>query len=111
MEKKSLKTVGKDGALVIVRPSKLAETGTTGIVAQGTYEGAKPNKFNATKNDYFIRDNTTNTLYIVNGTASLKSQLEQLDGTEGASVEVVYNGKKALKNGKSVHDFECFVRS
>ncbi len=111
MEKTSLKTTGKDGSLVIVRPSALAKEGKTGIVAQGTYEGAKPNKFNAAKNDYFIRDGATNTLYIVNGTASLKSQLEQLDGTEGANVEVNYNGTIALKNGKTMHDFEVFVRS
>lgn len=107
--KRSLKTTNKvEGDLVIVRPSELATNGTTGIVAEGTYEGRKPNKFNAQKSDYFIRNGTI--LYIVNETKSLGEQLNQLDGHEGAQVEVVYNGKLATKNGRGFHDFEVFVK-
>ena len=108
--KRSLKATNeKLGELVIIRPSELATNGTTGVVAEGVYEGRKPNKFNAQKNDYFIRNGTT--LYIVNETKSLGEQLNQLDGEEGkATVEVVYNGKLSTKNGRGYHDFEVFVK-
>lgn len=98
------------GELKIVRPSELAKAGTTGVVAAGVYEGAKPNKFNPAKNDYFIRG-TDNTLYIINSTQALEEQLGQLaaDGSDNATVEVIYNGKAATKKGKGYHSFEVFV--
>lgn len=104
--------VASQGELVIVRPSELAKTGTTGVVATGTYEGAKPNKFNAAISDYFIRG-ANNALIIINSTASLKEQLGQLaaDGSDNAEVEVVYNGKTKTKDGKDYHNFEVFVLS
>lgn len=109
--KTSLKNAGQElpkGELKIVRPSKLAADGTTGVVASGIYEGAKPNKFNAAKSDYFIRG-ADNTLYIINETSSLKEQLDQLTAETGTNVEVVYNGKKSTKSGRGFHDFEVFV--
>ena len=99
------------GPLVIVRPSELAKAGTTGIVAQGIYEKSEPNKFDATKVDYFIRDEKTGTLYILNQTQSLKEQLGQLDPADKVAVEVVYGGKMKTKNGKGWHNFEVFVSS
>jgi len=98
------------GELIIVRPSELAKNGTTGVVARGLYEGAKPNKFNAANSDYFIRGEG-NALIIINSTASLKDQLGQLaaDGSDNATVEVVYNGKLKTKAGKDFHDFEVSV--
>lgn len=95
------------GELIIVRPSELAKSGTTGVVAKGVYEGAKPNKFNPANSDYFIRGDN-NSLIIINSTASLKEQLDQLaaDGSDGATVEVVYNGKSKTKAGKDYHNFE-----
>lgn len=100
------------GELKIIRPSELAAAGTTGVVARGTYEGSKPNKFNAGNNDYFIRG-SDNTLIILNSTQALKEQLGQLaaDGSDNAQVEVVYNGKVKTKNGKGYHDFEVSVIS
>lgn len=98
----------QQGELKIIRPSKLAEAGTTGVVASGVYEGAKPNKFNAAKSDYFIRG-ADNTLYIINETSSLKEQLDQLTAETNTNVEVVYNGKKSTKSGRGFHDFEVFV--
>ncbi len=109
--KTSLKKANEaQGELIIVRPSELAKNGTTGIVATGVYEGAKPNKFNPANSDYFIRGEN-NALIILNSTASLKEQLGQLaaDGSDNATVEVVYNGKLKTKAGKDFHDFEVSV--
>lgn len=103
----SLKAANTQGKVVIVRPSKLAEAGTTGVVAEGIFEGAKPNKFNADKKDYFIRG-ADDTLYIVNETQGLKEQLGQ-EGLEGLKVRVEYNGKSKTKNGKGYHDFNVWA--
>jgi len=102
---------GGNGTLNIVRPSKLAEAGTTGIVAQGIFEKVEKNKFDGSKVDYFIRDNSTDTLYIVNETKGLREQMDQLSAADGTEVEIVYNGKKQTKNNKGYHDFEVFVRA
>lgn len=98
------------GELTIIRPSELAASGTTGVIARGTYEGSKPNKFNPAKSDYFIRG-ANESLTILNSTQALEEQLGQLaaDGSDGAEVEVVYNGKVKTKNGKGYHDFEVSV--
>lgn len=100
------KSTEAQGELKIIRPSGLAKEGKTGLVAEGIYEGAKPNKFNAAKSDYFIRDTRTNTLQIVNETSSLKEALGELTGNEGMWVRVRYNGKKSTKSGRGFHDFE-----
>lgn len=97
----------KAGNIIVVRPSKLAEEGRTGVVASGILEKIEPNKFNEGKNDYFIRS-ATGDLYILNDTATLKEQLTQ-DGVLGMNIEVVYNGKKkGKKSKKEFHDFEVF---
>lgn len=106
---KQAKAGAAKGAMVIVRPSELAKNGTTGTVAEGIYEGAKPNKFNALKSDYFIRNASNDTLYILNETQSLKEQLGQLSAEDAVQVEVIYNGKVTTKNGKGYHDFEVFA--
>lgn len=113
LKESAAKASGKEesGPLVIVRPSELAKNGTTGIVAQGIFEKTEPNKFDATKVDYFIRDEQTGTLYIINETKGLKEQLGQLNAKDKTAVEVVYNGKKETKNKKGYHDFEVFVRA
>lgn len=95
------------GKVVIVRPSKLAEAGTTGTVAEGVFEKAEPNKFNKDKNDYFIRGDD-DVLYIVNETQALKEQLGQ-GGLEGMRVRIDYAGKQKTKNGKGFHDFTVFA--
>lgn len=107
--KRSLKaTANTAGALVIIRPSELAKAGTTGVVATGVYEGAKPNKFNADKNDYFIRA-TDGTLYILNGCKSIDEQLSQITAEDNAVVEVEYEGKLVTKSGKGFHNFNISV--
>ncbi len=101
----------EQGKLVIVRPSKLEQPtdGTTVVVASGVYEGAKPNKFNTAKNDYFVRGED-GTLYIINSTQSLEEQMKLLEGVEGATISIAYAGKKNLKSGRSVHDFTVLVK-
>lgn len=112
--RKSLKSSGSkseaSGELVIVRPSELAKSGKTGLVAQGVFEKAEPNKFNPANKDYFVRDAANDTLYIINSTAVLAGQMEQLDPKDGTEVEITYAGMKKAKNGKSFHDFEVWVR-
>lgn len=112
--RRSLKSGGGNekaaGELVIVRPSKLAAEGKTGIVAQGVFEKTEPNKFNPAKKDYFVRDAINDTLYILNGTQLLSEQMDQLDPKDGVEVEVTYAGKKKTKAGKDFHDFEVWVR-
>jgi hypothetical protein len=98
----------QDGKLVIVRASELEANGTKGTVAEGVLEKVTPNKFNAASNDYFIRDASNDTLYIVNGTKALNDQLGQ-PGLIGAKVKVDYNGKIATKNKKGFHDFSCYA--
>lgn len=107
--RQSLKETGSDGALVIVRPSKLEADGKTGVVAKGWLEKVEPNKFNAEKVDFFIRDAESNTLYIVNETKSLKDQLGELPANGTVQIEIEYAGKEKTKNGKGFHNFECFI--
>lgn len=111
MSEVSLKkaAAGQDGKIVIVRPSALATEGKTGTVAEGVFEKMEPNKFNPEKNDYFIRDTKTDTLYIINSTQALKDQLEQ-EGVLGKKVRIEYAGKlKTKKSAKGYHDFSCFL--
>lgn len=111
MGERSLKATGKEanGALVIIRPSELAKAGTTGTVAEGIYEGSKPNKFDDAKKDYFIRNQESGTLFIINETKGLAEQLDQLSADDLATVRVEYSGKIKTKNGKGYHNFEVFV--
>jgi hypothetical protein len=107
--KTSLKpTLEGQGAIKIVRASQLAEEGITGVVAAGVLEKTEPNKFNPEKKDYFLRGED-GTLYIINETASLKTQLDQ-PGILGMNIEINYLGKKESKKkgGKAYHDFDCY---
>lgn len=100
----------QQGNLIIVRPSELAKNGTTGVVAEGIYEGSMPNKFDETKLDYKIRAENGD-LYILNSSGSLASQLAKV--TEGSLVLVEYSGKNEIKKGPrkgtSAHSFRVSV--
>lgn len=85
------------GELIILRPSKLAEDGVTGVVAQGTYEGSMPNKFNPESLDYKIRSENGD-LIIINGTGGLRQQLAKV--AVGTLVQIQYNGKTKIAKGK-----------
>lgn len=96
------------GALIIVRPSALAEANFTGPVAEGIYEEAVPNKFD--KMDYKIRTESGD-LIIINSTGSLAKQMASVQ--LGSLVLIEYNGKRTLTKGKlagkSVHNFTVSV--
>lgn len=103
----SLKSGKKDkGATVIVR--KLIKEGKTGVVAEGIYEGFRPNKHNAAKNDYLVRG-ADDTLFIIDESASVREQFAQLDGLPSVKVTLVFNGKKTTKSGRQFLDFELFA--
>lgn len=110
LTKKGQQATGEQGKLVILRPSKLAEEGVTGLVAEGIYEGAVENKFNPDKKDFKIRG-ADNTLYIINETAGLKRGMA--DVTVGDLVQIHYEGKSEIKSGKSkgksFHNFSVFA--
>lgn len=107
MSQRSLKAELQEatqGELVIVRPSKLAEANTTGVVATGKYEKAEPNKFNKAKKDYFLRNEATNTLYIINSTKSLENQMGQIKPEDNVSAwfptRIYLPHTKRYKNAK-----------
>lgn len=107
--KSVLEGTGDLNRLVIVRPSKLAEGGITGTVAEGIYMGTTPNKFEEDKNDFRINGDTED--FILNSAGSLASQLARVE--VGSYVQVNYLGKvKAMKGkaaGKMVHNFQVLV--
>jgi hypothetical protein len=94
------------GSITFIRPKQLAEEGTTGVVAEGIYEGTQPNSFEPTRNDYKVRDEAGN-LIILNATGSLNQQMAKV--ATGSYVRVSYSGMKKLTQGKlkgkSVHNF------
>lgn len=97
------------GALIIVRPSKLAKEGASGTVAEGIYEGTVPNKYDATKMDYKIRS-ANGDLTIINEAGSLRRQMAMV--AVGTLVQINYSGKQAGKGknaGKSFHNFEVLT--
>lgn len=89
-----------------IRPSRLAEEGITGVVAEGIYEGTLPNQLEPSRKDFKIRK-SDGTLLVLNSTSSLTRQMDLVDLNDG--VQIVYNGLKTIKSGKakgkSVHDF------
>ena len=106
---KPIRSTSAEGALNIVRPSKLAKEGFVGTVAEGIYEGAVPNKYDATKLDYKIRS-ANGDLTIINSTGSLTRQMAMV--SEGTLVQINYGGKVAGKGksaGKSFHNFEVLT--
>lgn len=117
MSERSLKVNNDLGPLVIVKPKALAEAGTTGVVAEGTFEGAiaKPAGISASGKSYkagteYRVRGAENTLYIINDCRSLADQLGQLTGDGTEQIKVVYNGKKTTKSGNDFHDFEVFLK-
>lgn len=115
-ERKSLKNTGEGsgraGALVALKAKALAESNTTGIVAQGVFERvdvSTEGKYKGSKS-FFIRDAEGDTLYIVNGTKVLNDQMDQLNPKDGTEVEIAFNGKKTSKTGTEFYDWEVFVR-
>lgn len=94
------------GSIKFIRPSELAASGITGVVAEGIYEGTTPNNFEANRNDFKVRTEAGE-LLILNTAGSLASQLSRVE--TGTYVRVTYKGKSKIKSGpqkgKSAHNF------
>lgn len=94
------------GSIRFVRPKALADDGTTGVVAEGIYEGTVPNTFEPTRNDFKVREEGGD-LVILNATGSLSQQMGKV--AQGSYVRISYSGMKKLTQGKlkgkSVHNF------
>lgn len=94
--------VNEGGNLTFIRPSQLAEAGTTGVILQGIYVGSQANQLNPEKLDYAF-ETADGGKTIVNGTASLAGQMSKV--SEGDLVQIEYLGKTKTKNGKQAHRF------
>jgi len=94
------------GGITFVRPKELAENGTTGVVAEGIFEGTVPNNFDETKSDFKVRKDNGD-LIILNSAGSLASQLAKV--APGSYVRITYAGMKPMlkgkMKGKSAHSF------
>lgn len=109
MSRESLKQDQERGPLVIVKGKELAAAGTTGVVAKGKYLGSKVNIVKGKPlTSYQVRDEATDTLYLINSTKALADQLNGIKAEDNISIEVVYNGCKDTNNGNTFHDFEVF---
>lgn len=97
---------GAKGSITFVRPKELAAAGTTGVVAEGIYEGTLPNNFDETKSDFKVRRDNGD-LIILNGAGSLTAQLAKV--APGSYVRITYAGMQAMTKGKmkgkSAHKF------
>jgi hypothetical protein len=99
-----------ESPLKFIRPSELAEAGTTGVIAQGTFLKAVPNKLDDRKNDFYValEDGTT---AVLNSSGSLENQMRNVK--PGSLIQVIYSGMKEIKTGKlagkSVHEFKVNV--
>lgn len=97
------------GNLRYIRAKELKESGVTGLVVEGIFEGTIANEMSG-KNDYKIRE-ANGDLAIINNTASLSNQMGELE--LGAYVAIKYNGTTVIKNGprkgKEAHQFNVFA--
>jgi hypothetical protein len=101
---------GEGSSITYIKAKDLAESGVTGLVAQGIYEGPQPNNFDDTKSDYKLRLDD-GTLTIINTTGSLANQMNRV--APGSYIQVNYNGMdeitKGKMAGKKAHAFEVLV--
>jgi len=97
---------GAGGNVTYIRPKELAEAGTTGVVAEGIFQGSVPNRFDETKSDFKL-EMEDGSITILNHAGSLANQLKRV--TPGAYVRINYNGMQPMKSGKlagkSAHAF------
>lgn len=91
-----------------IRPSKLKEAGTTGLILEGEYVGPVLNPMSE-KNDYKFK--TADGISVINNTGSLQARMEQVE--PGTLVQVLYNGMTEITSGKlkgkSAHQFNVLV--
>jgi hypothetical protein len=75
---KTLSEGPSKGGITFIRPKELAANGTTGVVAEGIYEGTVPNNFDDAKADYKVRKDNGD-LVILNSAGSLIVFCHQLN--------------------------------
>ena len=108
MAKRNFKPVeGMSAGITFIRPSKLAEEETKGVILEGTYVESLPNQFNSEKSDYKFSDETGN-ITIINGAGNLGFMMKSINA--GDYVQISYHGKKEITKGKmkgvKAHQFE-----
>ena len=106
--KRKFKDVKSESAgIEFIRPSKLAEAGTTGVILEGTFVGSVPNSFDDQKLDYKF-EKEDGGLVILNGAGNLNYNMKQVD--IGEYIRVSYEGKqeitKGAYKGRSAHNFK-----
>lgn len=108
---KEFKSVNEaKSSLEFIRPSELAKNEITGVILEGTYEGAIESKFDEEKMDFKFMTDEGKTV-IVNHSGSLAYQINKIK--VGDYVQLSYLGKKEITKGKlkgkSAHQFELAV--
>lgn len=116
-----------EGSLVFVKPADLARAGFSGVVAEGEFLEALPNRFDENKHDFKIKvdvplslngvDNQGNKYsqevvegdtLIVNGAGNLNYLMTSI--SPGNLCQISYFGKKEIEKGKMkgtlAHTFE-----
>jgi hypothetical protein len=95
------------GSIIRIKPKELAESGTTGEIFIGRYEGTLPNNLNPESPDYKFRG-SSDTLYILNSCGSIKKGMAGVQ--PGELVRVSYKGQnkmtKGPAKGKMAHLFQ-----
>lgn len=123
---KNTAAVSTGGALNFIKPAELSRAEFEGVVAEGEFVEALPNKFNADKNDFKIKVDTAlkvtgktkdgepysielapGDTVIVNGAGNLGWQMSNV--SPGEICQIVYQGKKEIekgpKAGMEAHNF------
>ena len=110
MAKRNFKPVDGNaslGSITFIRPSKLAEEETRGVILEGTFVESLPNQFNSEKSDYKFSDEKGN-MIVLNGAGNLGFKMKTVNA--GDFVQISYNGKKEITKGKmkgvQAHQFE-----
>lgn len=94
--------VDGENTVTFIRPSKLSQNGTTGIILEGTYLGSEENGLDEGKLDYAFETELGKT--VLNGCSSLARQMVKV--AIGDLVQIEYLGKNPTKDGKkSAHKF------
>lgn len=129
MSERFTKKVG-DSSLIFVKPADLSRAGYTGVVAQGEFVEALPNKFDESKNDFkFVSEieyeingmdsngksytttiNEGDTL-IINAAGNLNYYMKQI--SPGNLCQILYKGKNEIEKGERkgmlAHNFDVFA--
>ena len=87
---------GAGGNITYIRPKELSDNGTTGVVAEGIFQGTLPNRFDDSKSDFKL-EGEDGAITILNHAGSLANQLKNV--SPGSYVRINYKGKQPMKSG------------